>query len=116
MIAAYCVLTSFLAVSDAFLAPKPILSFPNVIMKAMTISTKKELLPGIEAIDKSNENLVKLLDPLTAQPYFRYYSVDILASCEYMPQELFECYTQSCEIYPEDTEAVSVKWIRAKKK
>lgn len=78
------------------------------MLKAMTISSNKELLPGIEAIDKSNENLVMLLDPLTEQPYFRYYSVDILASCEYMPQELFECYTQSCEIYPEDAEAVSV--------
>jgi hypothetical protein len=26
----------------------------------------------------------------------------MLASCEYLPQELFECYTESCEIYPAD--------------
>ena len=26
----------------------------------------------------------------------------MLASCEYIPQELFECYSQTCEIYPVD--------------
>lgn len=30
----------------------------------------------------------------------------MLASCEYVPQELFECYTESCEIYPVDDEEV----------
>jgi len=32
--------------------------------------------------------------------------VDMLASCEYMPQELFECYSETCEIYPVDEEEV----------
>ena len=41
-----------------------------------------------------------MLEVVREQPYFRLYSVDILASCEYLPQELFECYTESCEIYP----------------
>jgi hypothetical protein len=26
----------------------------------------------------------------------------MLASCNYFPQELFECYTESCEVYPTD--------------
>jgi len=30
----------------------------------------------------------------------------MLASCGYLPQELFECYTESCEIYPVDDEEV----------
>jgi len=30
----------------------------------------------------------------------------MLASCEYIPQELFECYTESCEIYPVDDDEV----------
>ena len=30
----------------------------------------------------------------------------MLGSCEYMPQELFECYSQSCEIYPVDEEDI----------
>jgi len=30
----------------------------------------------------------------------------MLASCEYVPQDLFECYTESCEIYPVDDDNV----------
>jgi len=30
----------------------------------------------------------------------------MLGSCEYMPQELFECYSETCEIYPIDEEEV----------
>ena len=44
--------------------------------------------------------------PCVSRPFFRLYSVDILASCEYMPQELFECYSESCEIYPVDDDEV----------
>jgi hypothetical protein len=71
------------------------------------ISSNEELLPGIAAIDAANDNLFGKLEALRAEPYFRLYSVDILASCEYIPQELFECYSQSCEIYPVDEEEVS---------
>jgi hypothetical protein len=70
------------------------------------ISSNEELLPGIAAIDAANDNLFDKLDALRDKPYFRLYSVDILASCEYIPQELFECYSQSCEIYPVDEEEV----------
>jgi hypothetical protein len=71
------------------------------------ISSNEELLPGIEAIDAANDNLFGKLEALRDEPYFRLYSVDILASCEYIPQELFECYSQSCEIYPVEEEEVS---------
>ena len=70
-------------------------------------SSNEDLLPGIAEIDKANNELFEQLQTLRSQPYFRYYSVDILASCEYIPQELFECYTESCEIYPEDESEVS---------
>jgi len=32
--------------------------------------------------------------------------VDMLGSCEYIPQELFECYSETCEIYPIDEEDI----------
>lgn len=72
-----------------------------------TVSNDEELLPGIAVIDASNSELKGQLDKLCDRPFFRLYSIDILASCEYMPQELFECYTESCEIYPEDENEVS---------
>jgi hypothetical protein len=61
-----------------------------------------DIQPGIDIINTHNPSLHQSLSNLRAIPYFRYYSVDMLASCEYMPQELFECYTETCEIYPVD--------------
>jgi hypothetical protein len=84
-------------------SPRSILSMSSGTL----ISSNEELLPGIAAIDAANDNLFDKLDMLRDKPYFRLYSVDILASCEYLPQELFECYSQSCEIYPVDEEEVS---------
>lgn len=81
------------------------------LMLSMTasssISNNPDLSPGIKAIDEGNSQLLEKLQTLQTNPYFRYYSVDILASCEFMPQELFECYTESCEIYPADEDEVS---------
>jgi hypothetical protein len=71
-------------------------------------SYNEDLLPGIAAIDAANAELLSKLEVLRDQPYFRFYSIDILASCEYMPQELYECYTQTCEIYPEDGDQVRI--------
>ncbi|KAL3778717.1 hypothetical protein ACHAW5_006114 [Stephanodiscus triporus] len=62
----------------------------------------ESLAPGIVAIDAALPSLSPLLAELRSLPYFRLFSVDMLASCEYLPQELFECYTESCEIYPAD--------------
>mmetsp|Transcript_7555 Transcript_7555/g.9880 ORF Transcript_7555/g.9880 Transcript_7555/m.9880 type:complete len:425 (-) Transcript_7555:144-1418(-) len=72
-----------------------------------SISSNEDLLPGIQAIDQGgNQELLLKLEALREAPDFRFFSVDILASCEYMPQELFECYTEGCEILPIDEEDV----------
>ena len=79
------------------------------ISVSSVISSNHELLPGIDAINKYNEELFARLEALRESPYFRFFSVDILASCEYMPQELFECYTEGCEILPVEEDEVSSK-------
>lgn len=66
------------------------------------------MLPGIAAIDKTNADLLAKLGPLRERPYFRLYSVDMLGSCEYIPQDLFECYSRTCEVYPVDDETVGI--------
>ena len=66
-----------------------------------------DLAPGIDAINSQNAELYDQLNTIRTRPFFRLYSVDILASCEYIPQELFECYSESCEIYPVDDDEVS---------
>ena len=71
-----------------------------------SISSNEELLPGISAINNANDDISAKLENLRETSYFRLYSVDILASCEYMPQELFECYSETCEVYPIDEEEV----------
>lgn len=70
-----------------------------------------DLAPGIDAINSMNGDLEQLLNSLRDQHYFRLYSVDMLGSCEYMPQELFECYSETCEIYPVDEEEVSLVFM-----
>lgn len=72
----------------------------------MSAESRQELSPGINVIDQLNQDLEPLLQSLRDQPYFRMYSVDMLGSCEYMPQELFECYSETCEIYPIDEEDI----------
>jgi len=61
---------------------------------------------GLAAIDEYNEDLLEILDELRAQPFFRLYSVDLLKGCNYFPQGIDECDSQSCEIYPMDEEDV----------
>ena len=73
---------------------------------ASTVSSNQDLVPGIDKINELNDCLFDRLENIREDPYFRLFSVDILASCEYMPQELFECYTESCEIYPADEDEV----------
>lgn len=66
----------------------------------------ESLAQGIAAIDSAQSTLHPKLEQLRMLPYFRLYSCDLMASCEYIPQELFECYTESCEVYPVDDEDV----------
>jgi hypothetical protein len=53
-----------------------------------------------------NSDLCDRLEALKDQPYFRLYSIDILGNCEYMPQEIYECYSETCEVYPVDEDEV----------
>jgi Endoplasmic Reticulum Oxidoreductin 1 (ERO1) len=73
-------------------------------------------LPGIALIDQYNERIEEEMNQIRQSPYFRLFCVDILASCEYMPQELFECYSETCEVYPVDEEDVSFVGIVACKR
>jgi hypothetical protein len=84
--------------------------FHNIKRREYSIysQTTDDLAPGIDAINSMNGDLEQLLNSLRDQHYFRLYSVDMLGSCEYMPQELFECYSETCEIYPVDEEEVSL--------
>lgn len=122
-----CLSSLLLSVStaDAFIPSLERRSVPVPLGRSRVVisSTKApDLLPGIEVIQQHNAELLDKLEALGTSNYFRLYSVDILASCEYMPQELFECYTESCEIFPVDEEEVSVYhgdlfifWLRAVK-
>jgi hypothetical protein len=76
-------------------------------LHSSAISTNEDLLPGIALIDEANDMIAEQMQNLRQTPYFRLFCVDILASCEYMPQELFECYSETCEVYPVDDDAVS---------
>jgi hypothetical protein len=73
-----------------------------------SISSNEDLLPGISVIDGANDVISQQMENLQESPYFRLFCVDILASCEYMPQELFECYSETCEVYPVDDEEVCI--------
>ncbi len=69
-------------------------------------SSNGDLAPGIAVIEEANEAVGGYMGNLQDSAYFRLFCVDILASCEYMPQELFECYAETCEVYPVDDDEV----------
>mmetsp|Transcript_4313 Transcript_4313/g.6558 ORF Transcript_4313/g.6558 Transcript_4313/m.6558 type:complete len:415 (+) Transcript_4313:259-1503(+) len=85
---------------------QPKIPFMPLASTASSISSNEDLLPGIAAIDSMNAEINQNLAVLRDQAYFKLYSIDMLASCEYLPQELFECYSETCEIYPVDEEEV----------
>jgi hypothetical protein len=97
-------LLTILDVARGFVVPKS--SAKTTEKWSAKVSSNEYLMPGMQAIDASNEELFHKLESLREKPSFRFFSVDILASCEYMPQELFECYTESCEIYPAEEDEV----------
>mmetsp|Transcript_25080 Transcript_25080/g.35109 ORF Transcript_25080/g.35109 Transcript_25080/m.35109 type:complete len:149 (-) Transcript_25080:961-1407(-) len=88
---------------------KPKIPFMPLASTASSVSSNEDLLPGIAAIDSMNAEINQNLAVLRDQAYFKLYSIDMLASCEYLPQELFECYSETCEIYPVDEEEVRTK-------
>jgi hypothetical protein len=72
------------------------------------VSTNPNWLAGISLIDEYNDQIYDQINQIRqGSSYFRLFCVDILASCEYLPQELFECYSETCEVYPVDEEDVS---------
>jgi len=75
----------------------------------MNTNENEELASAIASINEKNEELKSQLDELRENDFFRLYSCDMMGSCEYMPQELFECYSESCEIYPVDDELIPVE-------
>jgi len=79
----------------------------NGVKKWLAVTVEdQELSKGIESINNSNRELMEMLMEMVENPFFRLYSVDMLASCEYLPQITEECYTESCEIYPVEEEEV----------
>lgn len=93
--------------------PLPSSSHLTTLTASVASLHDESLAPGIQAIDAALPTLAPLLAELRSLPYFRLYSCDMLASCEYVPQELFECYTESCEIYPVDEDEVPSDIIRS---
>jgi hypothetical protein len=112
---------SVLGVSHGFVVPRPSSPLNSLAMPTLQVDSRsssrlfvsinEDLKPGIAAIDAANDKISEELEILRNSPYFRLYPVDILASCEYMPQELFECYSETCEIYPIDDDEVSIETL-----
>lgn len=57
---------------------------------------------GLQAIDLYNEELLEIVDEIRAAPFFKLYSVNMMNGCNYFPQGIDECESQSCELYPVD--------------
>jgi len=54
---------------------------------------------GLQCIDDENDELLEVLNKLRQQPFFRYYSVDLLKGCSYFPQVglfILYCYLIIC--------------------
>lgn len=75
-----------------------------------TSTSHQDMTVGISAIDNANDEIIARLDRLRHIPAFCLFGMDILSSCEYMPQELQECYTSTCEVYPVEDDTVSIKY------
>lgn len=58
------------------------------------------LLEGAKAVRAHNAQALPLLQDLRARTFFRLYSVDLLASCSYMPSEEVPCELGACEVDP----------------
>ena len=91
---------------------QPLRSFPKrssplFSVTAGKITQEEELYGAIECIQNQNDDLLTMLDKLRSESLFlRLYSVDMLGSCEYLPQLFEECYSTACEIYPVEEEEV----------
>ena len=64
------------------------------------------LLEAVSAIDKETPQMLELADTVRSTPFFRLYSVDMLASCAYFVQDIEACGLESCECFPVDERSV----------
>ncbi|KAG8470208.1 hypothetical protein KFE25_008629 [Diacronema lutheri] len=69
-------------------------------------SRAKEFDRGVDAINRQVDGAIEMLNEITSEPFFSLYSVDMLASCAYLLQDVDECNLQSCECLPCDDEDV----------
>ena len=102
--------THAVASSAATLGAAPETGASSSLSSSMRDAWRPCLRNGAIAIDPEVDELVDLLEEIRSQPFFRLYSVDLLASCAYMPQEITECETQSCDLYPVDEDGGLVVW------
>ncbi|KAJ1623538.1 hypothetical protein T492DRAFT_1054005 [Pavlovales sp. CCMP2436] len=71
-------------------------------------SRASEFDRGVDAINRQVDSTVAKLKQIVDSDFFCLYSVDMLASCAYLPQETDECTLQECECLPCDDEDVPV--------
>ena len=60
------------------------------------------VLEGAAAVRDFTASLEPEFAALRSRPFFRYYQVDLLASCTYLPQSEAPCELDACEIEPSD--------------
>ena len=69
-------------------------------------SRSADFLEAVSAIDKETPQMLELADTVRSTPFFRLYSVDMLASCAYFVQDIEACGLESCECFPVDERSV----------
>lgn len=69
-------------------------------------SRAADFAAAVSAIDTEGKSVLDLCKPLRAAAFFRLYSVDMMASCGYFPQEIEPCGLELCECYPIDEREV----------
>jgi len=62
------------------------------------------LAEGVEVVRSQNPTMLPLLTRLRDFEFFRYFAVDLLAGCSYMPTQDEPCGLDACEIDPVDDE------------
>lgn len=60
------------------------------------------VLEGAAVVAQYTGELEPHFNGLRRRPFFRYYSVDLMASCSYLPQVESPCELDACEIEPTD--------------
>lgn len=107
---------------EVFLLLFPIQTTSTLFLRKNRYSLNRDvssdnIQSGMREIEAENPRVLEIVGELSMLPYFRYYCVDVLASCEYLPQEISECNAEACEIYPSEESEVrfcavhDVSWV-----